>query len=336
MLSDMKAVKEGIYELTKDSIAQKNPNLVQQIEMTQPDADTFGLGDTLQLEIAVHPTSAAGSVHWNSSDDAVASVDENGLVTMKKEGKATITVCSADNANIAQSIEITVVVPEEKKALLQEWEKASELKKEHYTTASWAVLERIIEEADAILMKSDAGTQEIENVLKKLKEAIGNLKKAETTPPGNPGQDQKEPLEKGKVYRVGTENYVVLSTAPAKAALAGSTNRSMKQLSVPAEIVINDVTCKVTQINAKAFKNYKNLKRVTIGANVASIGNQAFSGCTKLNKLIFQGNKAPKIGKKAWKGAGKKIKVTAAKMKKKQKKELMKRLKKAGKTTKWK
>ena len=223
MLSDMKAVKEGIYELTKDSIAQKNPNLVQQIEMTQPDADTFHLGDTLQLEIAVQPTSAAGSVHWNSSDDAVASVDENGLVTMKKEGKATITVCSADNANIAQSIEITVVVPEEKKALLQEWAKASELKKEHYTTASWAVLERIIEEADAILMKNDAGTQEIENVLIKLKEAIGNLKKAEITPPGNPGQDQKEPLEKGKVYRVGTENYVILSTAPAKAALAGST-----------------------------------------------------------------------------------------------------------------
>ncbi len=336
MLSDMKIVKQGIYELTKDSIAQKNPNLVQQIEMTQPDADTFGLGDTLQLEIAVQPTSAAGSVRWSSSDDAVASVDENGLVTMKKEGKATITVCSADNANIAQSIEVTVVVPEEKKALLQEWEKASELKKEHYTTASWAVLERIIEEADAILMKSDAGTQEIENVLIKLKEAIGNLKKAETTPPGNPGPNQKEPLEKGKVYRVGTENYVILSTAPAKAALAGSTNRSMKQLSVPAEIVINDVTCKVTQINAKAFKNYKNLKRVTIGANVASIGNQAFSGCSKLNKLNFQGSKAPKIGKKAWKGAGKKIKVTAAKMKKKQKKELMKRLKKAGTTTKWK
>ncbi|MCI8787405.1 MAG: DUF4091 domain-containing protein [Eubacterium sp.] len=336
MLSDMKIVKQGIYELTKDSIAQKNPNLVQQIEMTQPDADTFHLGGTLQLEIAVQPTSAAGSVRWSSSDDAVASVDENGLVTMKKEGKATITVCSAENANVAQSIEITVVVPEEKKALLQEWEKAAELKKEHYTTESWAVLAKAIKEADDILMKSDAGAQEIENVLKKLKEAIENLKKAGTTPPGNPGPNQKEPLEKGKVYRVGTENYVVLSTVPAKAALAGSTNRSMKQLSVPAEIVINDVTCKVTQINAKAFKNYKNLKRVTIGANVASIGNQAFSGCSKLNKLNFQGSKAPKIGKKAWKGAGKKIKVTAAKMKKKQKKELMKRLKKAGTTTKWK
>lgn len=43
-------------------------------------------------------------------------------------------------------------------------------------------------------------------------------------------------------------------------------------------------TFTVTQIQANAFKNYKNLKSVIIGKNVTSIGKNSFYGCQKLKK----------------------------------------------------
>lgn len=333
MLSDMKTVKEGIYDLTKEFIAEKNPELVQRIEMTRPDEDTFYTGDTLQLQIAVQPESANASVLWNSSDDAVASVDENGLVTMKKEGTATITVCSKDNANIAQSMEINVV---QRKSLLDEMEKVTELKKEDYTVESWTILEQAVKEAEAALNNVDATAQEVKNALEQLRKAIEELDKAQTTLPGGTDQDtdqktdQKQGLVKGKEYCVGTEKYVILTTSPATAALSGSTTKSQNKLSVRAEVTIENVKCRVTQISAGAFKGYTKLKNVTIGENITSIGKQAFYGCTKLKKLEFKGKKPPKIGKQVWKGTKKKIKVIAKKMKKSQKKKLMKQLKKAG------
>lgn len=331
MLSDMKAVKQGIYALTKDYIGKKYRHTIQQIEMPEPGTTEFQLGETIQIPITIQPASAAdAAVLWSSSDDSVASVDKNGTITMKKAGTATITVRSAANANLAQSIKINVVVPEGKKPLLQQLEAAKQLKREDYTAETWTILELAVKEANTVLMKSNATPQEIETVWNSLKRAMGELKKAVVLPPEKTDPDTGRGLVKGKEYRVGTKKYVILSTSPAKVTLSGSTNKSLKNLSVPAEVTINNVKCKVTQIRAKAFKNCKKLKRVTIGANITLIGKQAFYGCKKLNKLEFKGKKAVTIGKQAWKGTGRKMKVSAAKMKKEQKKKLVKRLKKEG------
>ena len=48
-------------------------------------------------------------------------------------------------------------------------------------------------------------------------------------------------------------------------------------------------TFTVTQIQANAFKNYKNLKSVIIGKNVTSIGKTASTDARNL-KSNFQGN----------------------------------------------
>ena len=182
MLSDMEAVKQGIYNLTKDYITQEYPDCVQQIDLTKPDRTEFESGEVIRLQAAVQPTTAAGSVQWSSSNDAVASVDENGWVTMKSEGKATITVCSAKNANIGQRIELSVKLPEEKGMLFEQVEAASRLEEEDYTAESWAVLVEALEEAERVLGKGASATsEEIQSASTRLESAISGLRTPDGT-----------------------------------------------------------------------------------------------------------------------------------------------------------
>lgn len=62
--------------------------------------------------------------------------------------------------------------------------------------------------------------------------------------------------------------------------------KNVKSVVVPSTVIINGVTYKVTQINAKAFTG-KSIKTVTIGENVSSIKKGAFAG-SKAKKLIIR------------------------------------------------
>ena len=64
---------------------------------------TVDVGGTWQLNATVEPEDAENkSVTWESSDEAVATVDENGLVTGKSAGSATVTVRTVDGGYTAQ------------------------------------------------------------------------------------------------------------------------------------------------------------------------------------------------------------------------------------------
>ena len=66
-------------------------------------------GKTVQLVATVTPDNATvKDCEWTSSDETVATVDENGLVTAKKAGTAVITVTSKDNSEISAECTITV------------------------------------------------------------------------------------------------------------------------------------------------------------------------------------------------------------------------------------
>lgn len=66
-------------------------------------------GETLQLTATVEPEDATDkSVLWTSSDEKVATVDENGLVTAISPGTTTITATSAGSSDIKANIVITV------------------------------------------------------------------------------------------------------------------------------------------------------------------------------------------------------------------------------------
>ena len=65
--------------------------------------------ETFQITATITPTNAANKgIVWASSNEAVASVDENGLVTAKSKGTATITATAADGNGATASCTVTV------------------------------------------------------------------------------------------------------------------------------------------------------------------------------------------------------------------------------------
>lgn len=73
---------------------------------------TAGLneGATLQLTATVLPEDATDkSVSWTSSDESVATVDDNGLVTMQGDGTATITATTTDGSDLSTTSTVTLL-----------------------------------------------------------------------------------------------------------------------------------------------------------------------------------------------------------------------------------
>lgn len=69
---------------------------------------------------------------------------------------------------------------------------------------------------------------------------------------------------------------------------------------IPDTVTSSGRAYRVTSIAAKAFKNNKKIKTITIGSNIETIGAEAFSGCTNLQTVIFKGSNTRIIGAKAF------------------------------------
>lgn len=63
---------------------------------------------SVQLGTVVEPEAALQKINWKSSDERVVKVDENGLVTILKKGKATITATALDGSRKRNSCELII------------------------------------------------------------------------------------------------------------------------------------------------------------------------------------------------------------------------------------
>ena len=72
--------------------------------------------ETLQLSATVYPLSASQSVTWESSDESLATVDENGFVTGVAEGHVLIYAISTADTNVKQAF--TLIVEEKEKVVV--------------------------------------------------------------------------------------------------------------------------------------------------------------------------------------------------------------------------
>lgn len=80
-------------------------------ELTEEDC-FLAIGSTLQLAATVAPENAGNkAVTWASSDEAVATVSQTGLVTGVAEGEVTITVKTVDGEFTAQVALVITVAP---------------------------------------------------------------------------------------------------------------------------------------------------------------------------------------------------------------------------------
>lgn len=84
------------------------------------------------------------------------------------------------------------------------------------------------------------------------------------------------------------------------------------KVTIPDSITVDGHSYKVTAVNDNAFKNDKTITEVVIGKNVKTIGNNAFSGCTKLKKVTGAAS-VTKIGNAAFKNCKALTKITIGK-----------------------
>ena len=83
-------------------------NPVSRIQLSFP-ARTIAVGSTMPLSAAYSPeTATLQAVVWSTSDERIATVDENGAVTGIKRGEVRLTAVSRDGSGVRASIELKV------------------------------------------------------------------------------------------------------------------------------------------------------------------------------------------------------------------------------------
>ena len=121
----------------------------------------------------------------------------------------------------------------------------------------------------------------------------------------------------GTRYTVSGSIYKV--TKAGAEVMVYKTSKAARSVTIPATIKAKGITYKVTSIGAKAFNSNKKLKKVTIGANIKKISNNAFFKCKSLKTVTIKSVLLTKktANKKAFKGTNKKMVIKVPKKVKK-------------------
>lgn len=248
------------------------------------------VGQEEQLQISYAPSNAKfHGVKYKSSDSSVASVNASGVITGKKMGNVKIYCISTFNDNIKYEFSITVSNHNYKKEIIQN---PSCLKKgilkyscagcnNNYTqeiqstTHSW---DKGVVTKAATATNDGIMTYTCKICKAPKKESIKAM-----------GQKPVPPISKlksgmivrdkvsGGTYKVAKDGVSVEYTKPI--------NANKENVRIPNTVKIKGVVCKVKAIAANAFKDNKNLSKITIGDKIITIGKNAFSGCKKLSKI---------------------------------------------------
>ena len=95
--------KTTAYNITVSEVAVENITI-------DPSEANVAVGKTLELTAVFEPANATNkNVTWSSSNESVATVDENGVVAAVALGEAVITAASAENTDITATCTVTVV-----------------------------------------------------------------------------------------------------------------------------------------------------------------------------------------------------------------------------------
>lgn len=160
--------------------------------------------------------------------------------------------------------------------------------------------------------KLEEDKKAMEDAIKKAQDQIAQLQKDLEQARQNQGAGLKagdEVVYQGVIYSV-------LDASKKTAAAIGSEKDSAKQLTVAGTVKIKDVTFKVTEIAAGAFRDAKKLNKVTIGANVQKIRKNAFYNAKKLKTIKINSLRLKSVGAKAFAKIHAKAKITVPKSKK--------------------
>lgn len=168
----------NVYTKTVTIIFSKNPATA--ITVTPSEYITHTLGEKIQLTAKV--TDADGNeadlnkITWKSDHPEIASVDENGLVTVVSGGIATITATTVIG-NLSAACVITVAT--DKTALKKAIDDAesANYNEQNYTKDSFAAFKSALENAKTVYADVDASQSEIDTATANLTGAVSALAK---------------------------------------------------------------------------------------------------------------------------------------------------------------
>ncbi|MCI8634116.1 MAG: DNRLRE domain-containing protein [Eubacterium sp.] len=130
--------------------------------------------ETMQAEIVTEPENIiSGTVTWSSSDEGVATVDQNGLITAIAAGSARITAALSKAPGIAPYIDITVEEPSSSDKLLKD--RIDELKAEIANLKEAPEKLKELQEAIKELQDKTANMSDLEDKVNKLDGVTGQI-----------------------------------------------------------------------------------------------------------------------------------------------------------------
>ncbi|MBO5088175.1 MAG: Ig-like domain-containing protein [Lachnospiraceae bacterium] len=291
--------------MTKDGsalIKQCKVTVLQPVEQILLNYKSYDLmnGETIQLNATVLPESAFDkTLRWCSSDDAVATVSDTGLVTALKFGSANITCIATDRNECIATCKITVTEKMISVSLVQssvDLIKGETVQLEVNTSPSvektkgvyWISSDVTIAKVDANGCVTAIGVGGPVTVQCIAKDGSGVSASCQVNVIQNKEENNLEDEVESddantllrKRYKIRTDGTVQF--------MDGSTISSV--FTIPTEIVIDGVSYKVTAIAPNAFKDNKNITKVIISNSVKSIGKNAFKGCSNLTSVTIGKN----------------------------------------------
>ena len=121
---------------------------------------------------------------------------------------------------------------------------------------------------------------------------------------GDSGAADTGAADIGKIFTSGKYTYQV--TGVSTVAFTGVKSKKTTKVTIPKTVKYKNKTYKVTSVAAKALYKNKKVTKVTIGANVKTVGADAFTGCTKLQKVSVKKGVTFIIGAYKYKTTGSK------------------------------
>ena len=237
---------------------------------------------------------------WSSSNPSIVSVDSNGNITAKKCGIATVTV-KVGNLQATKKYVVSDIIGMDTDTLLYlpNWKSKSSIPAD-YTGNCYAG-------GYALEVKNGRITWS------------KNMKTNKITRPGSKKSSIKKKKIKGNYYKITSRSKKTVLYVKAA-------NKNIISVNIPSTVKISGKRYKVTGIAANAFKNYKKLKKVTIGTNINKIGKKAFYSCSSLKNIKVKTSKLTnsRIGRQAFKGIHKKSVIKVPKRQLKTYKKILK------------
>lgn len=194
------------------------------------EALTLQVDETAKLEASFVPYYADRNVRYESLDEKVAAVSEDGTVTGVGDGSTVIRVSAENHPDVSVEIPVTVGNPDraDEKELQKLDDTIAEIegmvaKEEAYTAESYRTYFQALEHAKELLKKELVTSAEVQTAMKSLKQAFAGLEEKEPEEQPKPQIDKKELQEavnSGKAKDLG--GYTAESADAYRRALAAA------------------------------------------------------------------------------------------------------------------